>query len=135
MAVDARFASFGLPFERVLSAGTQLLLIKIHMLQLVTVSALLGIGCLHIGPNALGQVEASCLKLLARIDGSHRPVRDFMRCRLDFARNFLKPIFWYVAIGTNGSYAGTVGVVNGLLVFRIDIVFHYVAGNTEGFRI
>lgn len=88
MAIDARFASFGLPFERVLSAGAQLLLIKIHVLQLVTVSALLGIRSLHICPNALGQVEAPRLKFLTRINGSHCPVWDFMRGCLDFARTF-----------------------------------------------
>lgn len=40
-----------------------------------------------------------------------------------------------MAVGTNGSYARTVGVVYGLLVFRIDIVFHYVAGDTKSFGI
>ena len=135
MAIDAGFASFSLPLERVLSAGAQLLLIKVHVLELVTVSALLGIRCLHICPNAFGQVEAPCLKFFARINSTHQKVRDFMRRRLDFARYFVKPLFWYMAIRTNGSYTSAVGIVNGLLVLSIDVVFHNVARDTESLGI
>ena len=135
VTIDTGFASFDLPFESVLSAGAKLLLIEIHVLELVTVSTLMRIRCFHVSPHALGQVHAPCLEFLARIDGSYCPVRNFMQRRLDLSRHFVKPLFWHVAIGTNSAYARAVGVVDGLLVFLVDVIFHDMAGDTEGFGI
>ena len=50
---------------------------------------------------------------------------------LDFTHDFMYPGAWYVTVGTGGSYAGAVRVMNGLLVFLVYIVFHLVTGDTE----
>ncbi len=56
LAINAGFAALDLPLERVLPAGAQFLPVEVHVPELMTVAAFVGIRSLYIFPHVLREV-------------------------------------------------------------------------------
>ena len=53
-----------------------------------------------------------------------------VRC-LNLPRYFMNPGFGYVTIRIRRADARTIRIVDGALVFAVDVILHFVAGNTN----
>ena len=67
-------------------------------------------------------------------DGAHDLMVE-VTGRFDLGDHLVMPLFWYVAIRTGRTHACTVTVVSGLLVVRVDELFHRVTADAELFGI
>lgn len=101
-----------------------------HGLGIVTVPAFLRIGLLHAQPDALGEFEATRLKLFLGIDCAGQMVEDIVRS-LDLAHGSSQEIMGHMTIGADRLDARPVLRVDGVFVFLEIVVLHFVAGNTE----
>ena len=82
----------------------------------------------------LRQFKAFGFELFFGIDGSENSTPDLF-ARLHFARDFVCPVMWYVAIWAGGANAGAVFVVHRFLQFRVNVVFHLVTTDAKGFGV
>src|SRR5690606_3187750 len=132
VAVDAGHVVFG--SHPVLHARPLFLLVGAHALQAVAVAAFARIVGFHPRPFAARQGQALVVEFLAGIDGAEQLAPEPLGA-LAVAHLLVGPFLGHVAVGAGRPYAGAVGVVDGFLVFGIDVVAHLVAGDAEGFGV
>ena len=99
----------------------------------VAVAGLAGLGVLaaHPRPHLLGQMQAPVLELLPGVDAVAYVLLIEVVGRLHLAGHLADEILRLVTVGADRLYPGGILEVDGLLVLRIDGVFHGVAGDTE----
>ncbi|MNH11772.1 hypothetical protein D3C79_712960 [compost metagenome] len=103
----------------------------IHVVVAVAGLAGLGVLAAHPGPHLLGQVQAPVLELLLGVDAVAYVLLIEVVGRLHLAGHLADEILRLVTVGTDSLYPGGILEVDGLLVLRIDGVFHGVAGDAE----
>ena len=75
-------------------------------------------------------MQTFVIKFFRGINSAEYFVKDLVT-GLNFTHNLVYPWAWYMAVGTGSAYTATVGVVNGFFVFLKNILFHFMAGDTE----
>ncbi len=132
VAVDAGSASaqrLGMIFS-----GKMPLPFHRHGLVRMAIPALPRITVLHGLPNVSGEFQALGLKFFGGVDGTCYPVKHFL-AGFDFTYEFARPLLRYMAISTNGLYAGGIPEMNALLIFLVNRRLHFMAGDTKFKRI
>ena len=128
MAIDAGLAvALG---HFMLLARALLLLFPVHAHHAVAVAALQRVVRLHAFPLAFGQLEPLGLELLARVHAAGDLAVELAR-GLDLPQHLRPPLLRHVAVGAYRAHPGAVGVVDGVLVFLVDVVAHLVAADAE----
>jgi hypothetical protein len=128
VAVDAGLVVLAGHLVGLLGAGS--LRLGIHAIEAMAVAALAGVGRLHAGPFVARQFKPLGLEFFLGVDGAHDLSVDLLG-GLHLADDLVGPVLGHMAVGTGGAHPGAVGVVDGLLVFLIDVVPHFVARDTE----
>lgn len=107
---------------------------KVHELVVVAVAAFERIIGLQATPLALSHFPAHAEEFFASIDSPENLAPDLLGS-LHLARDLVSPFMGHMTVGAGGAHAGAIGVVDGVLDFHVHVVFHLVAGNTEGFGV
>ena len=107
-------------------AGIFTLFVEIHRLEGMAVFTGLGIIGFEFRPDRFGQFQALGFEFLSRIHVAKSPMIELVH-GIDFAVHAAEPGFRKMAIGAFHPHPGSIGIVNGLLVFLIDVLFHLVA--------
>src|SRR5687767_3913280 len=106
---------------RVLRRGALALAREVHGLEVVAVAALERVVGLQARPLVLRELEALPLELLLGADGAEDLAPHLLR-RLHLARELVGPVVRHMAIRARGAHAGAVGVVDGGLELREDVL-------------
>ena len=128
MAVDTGLTGF--KGVEMLFAGTRFLELRIHGFEVVTVTALAGIGIFHRFPDPLGHGQAMLVEFLRGIHGPQDLVIHLVT-GLNLTDHFVYPGIGNMAVRASGPNAGTVGVVDGGFVLLVNILLHLMAADTE----
>ncbi len=121
MAFDATHVDFHGPFHGI--PGILGLFMNIHGLERMAVLAGLGAVGLILGPDRLRQFQTLGLEFSGGIHIAGYLVIELVN-GADLPVHPAEPGFRNVAVGAHDLNARPVGVMGGLFVFGIDIVFH-----------
>ena len=114
----------------VLFTSTRLLCFRIHRGEVVAVPALARIRFLHRLPYITRKRQTFGIKFFRRIYAAQN-LMEHLVGGLDLAHNLMNPWPRDMAIGTSRLYTGAVIVMNGFFVFLVDVIFHFMTGDTE----
>ncbi len=106
----------------------------IHILEVVTVTALLRVIVLHAPPLILCHRQTMSFKFLRRVNNAKNFTIQLFTC-FELAYHLRHKLVRNVTIRTGRTDAATVVVVHGIHVFLIHRVAHFVAANAELFGI
>ena len=132
VAIDASQSGLQARYHALLRGRGHLM--NVHGTCIVAIAALARVRGLHRGPDVFSKLPPVLFEFFRCADSPQDLVPQLV-AGLDLSPNLEPPVTRDMAIGTSRLHAELIPVVNGLLVFLINCIAHFVAGRAEFERI